>query len=81
MIPSGRRAHSSYPRWWVILAIWTAWGLLLSTQVAVYVRLGGKPMPFLTALRLNMPGALVWAIASAWRFLIGVVDEQQRAAS
>src|SRR6266446_6100012 len=67
---SGRRAHSSYPRWWVILAIWTAWGLLLSTQVAVYVRLGGKPMPFLTALRLNMPGALVWAIftpAAIWR--------------
>src|SRR2546427_420967 len=66
---SGRRAHSSYPRWWVILAIWTAWGLLLSTQVAVYVRLGGKPMPFLTALRLNMPGALVWAIftpAAIW---------------
>jgi len=69
MIPSGRRADSSYPRWWVILAIWTAWGLLLSTQVAVYVRLGGKPMPFLTALRLNMPGALVWAIftpAAIW---------------
>ncbi|HYU91688.1 MAG TPA: hypothetical protein VE966_14680, partial [Gemmatimonadales bacterium] len=66
---SGRRARSSYPRWWVILAIWTAWGLLLSTQVAVYVRLGGKPMPFLTALRLNMPGALVWAIftpAAIW---------------
>src|SRR2546425_9451341 len=66
---SGRRAHSSYPRWWVILAIWTAWGLLLSTQVAVYVRLGGKPMAFLTALRLNMPGALVWAIftpAAIW---------------
>src|SRR5881409_2760123 len=66
---SGRLAHSSYPRWWVIFAIWTAWGLLLSTQVAVYVRMGGKPMPFLTALRLNMPGALVWAIftpAAIW---------------
>jgi len=66
---SGRQAHSSYPRWWVILAIWTTWGLLLSTQVTVYVRLGGKAMPFLDALRLNMPGALVWAIftpAAIW---------------
>src|SRR5439155_27241303 len=37
--------------------------------ISVYVRLGGKPMPFLTALRLNMPGALVWAIftpAAIW---------------
>lgn len=45
----------------MILAVWTAWGLLLSTQVAVYSRLGGKPLPFLTAFRLNMPGSLIWA--------------------
>src|SRR4029077_16808900 len=66
---SGRQAHSSYPRWWVILAIWTTWGLFLSTQVKVYVRLGGKAMPFLDALRLNMPGALGGAIftpAAIW---------------
>src|SRR5258708_3113191 len=66
---SGRRARSSYPRWWVVLAIWTAWGLLLSAQVAVSVRLGGRPMPSLPAVRLNMPGALVWAIftpAAIW---------------
>jgi two-component system, LytTR family, sensor kinase len=46
---------------WVILAVWTAWGLLLSTQVAVYSRLTEKALPFLTAFRLNMPGSLVWA--------------------
>ncbi len=66
---SGHRAPSPYPRWWVILVIWTAWGLLISAQVAVYVRLGGKPMPFLDALRLNMPGALIWAVftpAAIW---------------
>src|SRR5712692_7164106 len=51
-----------YPRWWVVLAIWAGWGLVLATQVDVYVRMGGKPMPFLTAFRLNMPGALVWAL-------------------
>ena len=63
------RARAPYPPWWAILAVWTAWGLLLSAQVAVYVRLTGKPMPFLTALRLNMPGALVWAVftpAAIW---------------
>ncbi len=56
-----RSAQSSYPRWWMILAAWTAWGLLLSAQVAVYSRLGGMPRSFLMALRLNMPGSLVWA--------------------
>src|SRR5207244_12575839 len=53
---------ASYPRWWVNLAIWTAWGLLLATQVTWYTSLGTKPTPFLTALRLNLPGALVWAV-------------------
>lgn len=60
---------ASYPRWWVILAIWTAWGLLLATQVTWYTSLGTKPTPFLTALRLNLPGALVWAVftpATIW---------------
>lgn len=51
-----------YPRWWVVVVVWAGWGLVLSTQVDVYVRMGGKPMPFLTAFRLNMPGALVWAL-------------------
>ena len=58
---SGHRGRSTYPPLWVILAVWTGWGLLLSTQVAVYSRLGGKPLPFLTAFRLNMPGSLIWA--------------------
>lgn len=56
-----RSKRSSYPPWWVILGAWTAWGLLTSAQVAVYSRLGGKPMSILLALRLNMPAALVWA--------------------
>lgn len=60
--PRGREAGSGYPSAWVVLAVWTAWGLLLSAQVAVYVRLGGKAMPFLMACRLNMPGALIWAL-------------------
>ena len=55
----GRRG---YPPLWVILAAWTGWGLLLCTQVAVYTRLSDKTaLPFLTAFRLNMPSALVWA--------------------
>ena len=63
------RIRPAYPRWWVIVAVWTAWGLFLSAQVAVYARLGGKPMPLLMALRLNMPGALIWAVftpAAIW---------------
>jgi two-component system, LytTR family, sensor kinase len=63
------RDRATYPRWWVILAIWSAWGLLLATQVTWYTSLGTKPLPFLTALRLNMPGALVWAVftpATIW---------------
>jgi len=59
---AARPLESPYPRWWVVLAIWAGWGLVLATQVDVYVRMGGKPMPFLTAFRLNMPGALVWAL-------------------
>lgn len=58
-----------YPRWWFVLAIWTAWGLLLATQVTWYTSLGNKPTPFLMALRLNMPGALVWSVftpAAIW---------------
>src|SRR6266852_3033141 len=59
---AARARDFPYPRWWVVLAIWAGWGLVLATQVDVYVRMGGKPMPFLTAFRLNMPGALVWAL-------------------
>ena len=57
----GRRGRSTYPPLWVILAVWTAWGLLLCTQVAVYTRLSDKALPLWTAFRLNMPGSLVWA--------------------
>lgn len=59
---AGRRKRAPFPPVWVIIAVWTAWGLFLSTAVAVYSRLGGKDLPFLTAFRLNMPGALVWAV-------------------
>lgn len=62
-VPGGARPlDPAYPRWWVVLAVWALWGLVLATQVDVYVRMGGKPMTFLTAFRLNMPGALVWAL-------------------
>ena len=56
------RARAPYPRWWVILAAWMAWGLLWSTQVALYSRLGGKLMPFVEALRLQMPLGFAWAL-------------------
>ena len=59
---TGRRAHARYPRWWVILTAWLAWGLLWSTQVALYARMGGKVMPYLEALRLQMPLGFAWAL-------------------
>ena len=59
---TGRRTRARYPRWWVILTAWLAWGLLWSTQVALYSRLGGKLMPFLEALRLQMPLGFAWAL-------------------
>ncbi|HYK82152.1 MAG TPA: histidine kinase [Gemmatimonadales bacterium] len=63
--PLGRGvARSRYPRWWVILAAWSAWGLLWSTEVALYARLGGKPISFGMALRLQMPLALAWALVT-----------------
>ena len=37
---TGRRARAPYPRWWVVLSAWMLWGLLWSTQVALYSRLG-----------------------------------------
>ncbi|MGH7548617.1 MAG: sensor histidine kinase [Gemmatimonadales bacterium] len=60
--PSDRRTPAPYPPWWVILAAWTAWGLLWSAEVTVSSRLGGKPIPFDTALRIQMPLAFVWAL-------------------
>src|SRR5439155_1711957 len=57
-----RIAGSSYPRWWLVLGVWAAWGLVLSRQVDLYSRMAGKPMAFHMAFRLNMPGALVWAL-------------------
>lgn len=59
---TGRRTRARYPRWWVILTAWLAWGLLWSTQVALYARMGGKVMPYLEALRLQMPLGLAWAL-------------------
>ena len=58
----GQATTSPYPRWWVILVAWTAWGLLWSAEVTVSSRLGGKPIPFDVALRIQMPLALAWAL-------------------
>src|SRR4029077_19498725 len=38
------------------------WGFLWSTQVALYSGLGGKPMPYLVALRVQMPLGFAWAL-------------------
>ena len=54
--------ETPYPRWWLVLAVWAAWGLVLSTQVHIYTRMGPKPVTFFMSLRLNMPGALIWAL-------------------
>jgi len=69
MEPRRPETTRAYPHWWIVVAVWSAWGLMLAAQVAIYVRLGGKPMPFVTALRLNLPGALIWAVftpAAIW---------------
>ena len=58
----GPATTAPYPRWWVVLAAWTAWGLLWSAQVTVLSRLAGKPMPFHVALRIQLPLALAWAL-------------------
>src|SRR5260370_18930323 len=62
--PPGRGVRSRYPRWWVILAVWCAWGLLWSAQLALYARLGGNAIGLGMALRLPMPLALAWAFAT-----------------
>ncbi len=55
----------SFRRRWVILAAWSAWGLLTTAQVVVYSRLAGSmPVPLLIALRLQMPLAFLWALAT-----------------
>lgn len=58
----GPAAPVPYPRWWAILAAWSAWGLLWSAQVSVSSRLGGKPIPFDTAMRIQVPLAILWAL-------------------
>ena len=60
----GPATTAPYPRWWVILFAWTAWGLLWSAEVTVSSRLGGKPIPFDVALRIQMPLALAWALVT-----------------
>jgi signal transduction histidine kinase len=55
----------SFRRRWVILTAWCTWGLLTTAQVVVYSRLAGsKPVPLLIALRLQMPLAFLWALAT-----------------
>lgn len=54
--------NPSYPRWRVILAAWSAWGLLWAAEVTVSSRLGGKSIPFGTALLIQLPLAFVWAL-------------------
>jgi two-component system LytT family sensor kinase len=58
----GPPTESAYPRLRVIFAAWTAWGLLWAAEVTVSSRLGGKPIPFGTALRLQLPLAFLWAL-------------------
>jgi hypothetical protein len=48
---------------------------------AVSIVVGGGQGGGLYWIGLETIGGLVWAIAGAWRFLIGVVDEQRHAAS
>jgi len=57
----GLPTPAPYPRWWVILVAWSAWGLLWAAEVTVSSRLGGKPIPFGTALRIQVALAMVWA--------------------
>ncbi len=65
------RVRPAYPRWWVVLGAWTAWGLLWSAQVALSYRLGGKPIPFFVALRLQMPLGCAWALLTPGIILLG----------
>jgi two-component system, LytTR family, sensor kinase len=58
--PSRRRL----PPWGVIVAIWTVFGLLLSTQQWVGYTLRGNPLPWRTLLLVWMPVAYAWAIVT-----------------
>jgi two-component system LytT family sensor kinase len=58
----GVSAPSSFPPWRVILAAWTAWGLLWAAEVSVSSRMGGRSIPFGTALMLQIPLAFLWAL-------------------
>jgi two-component system, LytTR family, sensor kinase len=51
-------------RWAVILGIWTAYGLLSSAQQVLSSQLGGRPMPWSLALELQIPLAMIWALAT-----------------
>src|SRR6266571_2630337 len=60
-----RRTRSLLRRRWVIIGAWFVWGLLTTAQVLVSSRLAGRtPIPVLVALRLQMPLALLWALAT-----------------
>lgn len=50
--------------WALILAIWTAFGLLLSTQQGIGYALRGNPLPWGTLLLLWMPVAYAWALVT-----------------
>lgn len=55
---TGRRR---LPAWALLVGIWTAFGLLLSTQQGVGYALRGTPLPWTTLLLLWMPVAYAWA--------------------
>jgi signal transduction histidine kinase len=64
---AGSVVPESRPRpvpWVPILAIWTAYGLLLSAQYYVTSVLASRPAIWWVGLLLQMPQALVWGLAT-----------------
>lgn len=53
------------PRWGLILGIWSAYGLLTSTQVHLSSGLsGGMAIPWAKSLLLQLPQAYTWAVVT-----------------
>jgi len=61
---SSRTERPRMRRWALILAVWTVFGLLLSTQQGIGYALRGTPLPWGTLLLLWMPVAYAWAVVT-----------------